>query len=95
MPHEVNAFRERLRTYATERASQPAVRGMTGNVTYAQLMVEVERREAWLREQAKGLSPSRWRMGPKRCSGIWQHSSPSGLASSCRPSSVPRNAGIV
>ncbi|HCF6092362.1 TPA: acyl--CoA ligase, partial [Pseudomonas aeruginosa] len=54
MPHEVNAFRERLRTYATERASQPAVRGMTGNVTYAQLMVEVERREAWLREQAKG-----------------------------------------
>ncbi|MFV3370603.1 AMP-binding protein, partial [Pseudomonas sp. NY15435] len=54
MPHELNAFREVLQAHATEHASKVAVRGITGNVTYAQLLAEVERREAWLREQPEG-----------------------------------------
>ncbi|MBG6286641.1 AMP-binding protein [Pseudomonas nitroreducens] len=54
MPHELNAFREVLQAHATEHASKVAVRGLTGNVTYPQLLAEVERREAWLREQPTG-----------------------------------------
>ena len=54
MPHELNAFREVLQAHATKHASTVAIRGITGNVTYAQLLAEIERREAWLREQPEG-----------------------------------------
>ncbi|WP_259754926.1 AMP-binding protein [Pseudomonas sp. GCEP-101] len=54
MPHEVNAFRDVLRAHATERAAQPAIRGLTGTIGYAQLLAEVEQREAWLRDQPPG-----------------------------------------
>lgn len=65
MLHELSSFRKVLQAHAVERAAQTAIRGVTGNVTYAQLLIEVQRREAWLNQQPDGVFAMALENGPQ------------------------------
>ncbi|MBK4989970.1 AMP-binding protein [Pseudomonas sp. S36] len=54
MPRECQLFKQVLQAHARDRATQPAVVGLGGRFTYAELLAAVEQRQAWLAAQPSG-----------------------------------------